>query len=73
MPRSGRAASPRPPAPRRPPQVCTADGTCMDIVNAVPYIQKFKKHPVTGEPLVLSDLIRCVAGKGFVNGQFWSA
>ncbi|PRW20338.1 peptidyl-prolyl cis-trans isomerase CYP65 [Chlorella sorokiniana] len=38
--------------------VCTADGTCMDIVNAVPYIQKFKKHPVTGAPLALADLIR---------------
>ncbi|KAL4431394.1 hypothetical protein ABPG75_006650 [Micractinium tetrahymenae] len=38
--------------------VCTADGTCMDIVNAVPYIQKFRKHPVTGEPLELKDLIR---------------
>lgn len=41
-------------------QVCTADGTCMDIVNAVPYIQKFKKHPVTGAPLALADLIRWV-------------
>lgn len=30
----------------------------MDIVNAVPYIRKFKKHPVTGEPLELKDLIR---------------
>ena len=40
-------------------QVCTADGTCMDIVNAVPYIQKFRKHPVSGEPLELKDLIRC--------------
>ncbi|EFN51543.1 hypothetical protein CHLNCDRAFT_49208 [Chlorella variabilis] len=38
--------------------VCTADGTCMDIVNAVPYIQKFKKHPVTGQPLELKDLVR---------------
>lgn len=41
-------------------QVCTADGTCMDIVNAVPYIQKFKKHPVSGAPLALADLIRSV-------------
>lgn len=32
----------------------------MDIVNAVPYIQKFKKHPVTGAPLALADLIRWV-------------
>jgi hypothetical protein len=34
----------------------------MDIVNAVPYIQKFKKHPVTGQPLQLKDLIRCGGG-----------
>uniref|UniRef100_A0A1D2A8I5 Peptidylprolyl isomerase n=1 Tax=Auxenochlorella protothecoides TaxID=3075 RepID=A0A1D2A8I5_AUXPR len=38
--------------------VCTADGTVFDIVHAVPYIQKFHKHPVTGEPLELKDLIR---------------
>ncbi|PSC74703.1 peptidyl-prolyl cis-trans isomerase CYP65 [Micractinium conductrix] len=39
--------------------VCTADGSaCMDIVNAVPYIQKFHKHPVSGAPLELKDLIR---------------
>lgn len=30
----------------------------MDIVNAVPYVQKFHKHPVTGQPLALKDLIR---------------
>lgn len=38
--------------------VCSSDGTVFDIINAVPYIQKFKKHPVTGEPLQLSDLVR---------------
>jgi peptidyl-prolyl cis-trans isomerase-like protein 2 len=38
--------------------VCTDDGTVMDIVNAVPYVQKFRKHPRTGEPLELKDLIR---------------
>lgn len=38
--------------------VCTADGTVFDIVNVVPYVQKFGKHPVTGEPLKLGDLIR---------------
>ena len=38
--------------------VCTADGTVFDIVNVVPYIQKFGKHPVTGQPLKLGDLIR---------------
>eukprot|EP00889_Picochlorum_renovo_P006456 jgi/Picre1/33486/NNA_008810.t1 len=38
--------------------VCTDDGTVMDIVNAVPYVQRFWKHPRTGEPLELKDLIR---------------
>lgn len=38
--------------------VCTMDGTVMDIVNAVPYIQKHKRHPATGEPLELKDLVR---------------
>lgn len=38
--------------------VCTDDGTVMDIVNAVPYVQKFRKHPRTGEPLELKDLVR---------------
>ena len=41
----------------------------MDIVNAVPYIQKFKKHPVTGAPLALADLIRCV----FYSHLFFAA
>lgn len=38
--------------------VVTDDGTVMDITNAVPYIQKFKKHPVLGTPLTLKDLTR---------------
>lgn len=38
--------------------VVTDDGTVMDITNAVPYIQKFKKHPVLGTPLSLKDLTR---------------
>ncbi|KAI8114427.1 hypothetical protein M9434_002551 [Picochlorum sp. BPE23] len=38
--------------------VCTDDGTVMDIVNAVPYVQKFRRHPRTGEPLELKDLVR---------------
>lgn len=28
--------------------VCTADGAVFDIVNIVPYIQRFHRHPVTG-------------------------
>ena len=33
--------------------VCAADGTVMDIMHAVPYVQTHGKHPVTGEPLQL--------------------
>ena len=33
--------------------VCAPDGTVMDIMHAVPYVQKHGKHPVTGEPLEL--------------------
>eukprot|EP00192_Tetraselmis_astigmatica_P009027 CAMPEP_0117695242 /NCGR_PEP_ID=MMETSP0804-20121206/28028_1 /TAXON_ID=1074897 /ORGANISM="Tetraselmis astigmatica, Strain CCMP880" /LENGTH=613 /DNA_ID=CAMNT_0005509287 /DNA_START=160 /DNA_END=2001 /DNA_ORIENTATION=- len=36
--------------------VCTDDGTVFDIANIVPYVQKFGKHPVSGEPLKLSQL-----------------
>ena len=37
--------------------VCTPDGTVMDIMHAVPYVQKHGKHPVSGEPLELKDLV----------------
>ncbi|KAJ0097357.1 hypothetical protein Patl1_28514 [Pistacia atlantica] len=37
--------------------VCTADGTLFDIMTITPYIRKHGKHPVTGSPLKLSDLI----------------
>lgn len=39
------------------PQACTADGTVYDIVNIVTYIQKFKRHPVSGESLALKNVI----------------
>ena len=38
--------------------VCTPDGIIMDIINAVPYINKFHKNPATGDPLHLKDLAR---------------
>ena len=49
-----------PPAPRRPAEdpVCTADGYVFDILNVVPYIKKFGKHPVTGQPLAIGDLVK---------------
>ena len=39
-------------------QVCAPDGAIFDIINIVPYVQKHHKHPVTGEPLALKDLIK---------------
>ena len=39
-------------------QACTLDGTTYDITNIVPYVMKFKKHPVTGEPLALKDVVQ---------------
>ena len=32
--------------------------TLQDIVNAVPYVMKYKRHPVTGQPLLLRDLVK---------------
>jgi hypothetical protein len=29
-----------------------------DITNIVPYIMKYKKHPVSGEPLSLKDVVQ---------------
>ncbi|RWR77967.1 peptidyl-prolyl cis-trans isomerase CYP65 isoform X2 [Cinnamomum micranthum f. kanehirae] len=37
--------------------VCTMDGSVFDVMNIVPYIKKYGKHPVTGAPLKPSDLI----------------
>jgi peptidyl-prolyl cis-trans isomerase-like protein 2 len=30
----------------------------VDCRNIIPYVQKFKKNPVTGLPLALKDLIK---------------
>ncbi|ESW28705.1 hypothetical protein PHAVU_002G010800 [Phaseolus vulgaris] len=37
--------------------VCTPDGSVFDVMNITPYIIKYGKHPVTGTPLKLPDLI----------------
>ncbi|KAF3775515.1 Peptidyl-prolyl cis-trans isomerase [Nymphaea thermarum] len=37
--------------------VCTDDGSVFDVMNVVPYINKYGKHPVTGKPLKVADLI----------------
>uniref|UniRef100_A0A1D1YC95 Peptidyl-prolyl cis-trans isomerase-like 2 n=1 Tax=Anthurium amnicola TaxID=1678845 RepID=A0A1D1YC95_9ARAE len=36
---------------------CTIDGSVFDVMNIVPYIRKYGKHPVTGAPLKQQDLI----------------
>jgi peptidyl-prolyl cis-trans isomerase-like protein 2 len=36
--------------------VCGDDGVVMDVVNAVPYVMKYKRHPITGAPMQLKDL-----------------
>ncbi|XP_021802875.1 peptidyl-prolyl cis-trans isomerase CYP65-like [Prunus avium] len=37
--------------------VCTADGSVFDVLNIIPYIRKYGKHPVTGTPLKQEELI----------------
>jgi len=29
-----------------------------DVVNVVPFVMKHKRHPVTGQPLALKDLVK---------------
>jgi peptidyl-prolyl cis-trans isomerase-like 2 len=38
--------------------VCTKDGFIFDILNIIPYVQKYKVHPVSGAPLEVKDLIK---------------
>jgi len=38
--------------------MCTADGIVFDLLNIVPYLKKFRRHPVTGKPLAALDLIK---------------
>ncbi|CAM6051939.1 unnamed protein product [Sphagnum compactum] len=49
--------------------VCTADGHVFEIMNIIPYVQKFKKNPVTGLPLALKDLIKLHFHKN-ADGEF---
>ena len=41
----------------------------MDIMHAVPYVQKHKKHPVTGAPLELKDLTKLTFHKN-ADGEY---
>ncbi|KAK1587837.1 hypothetical protein Q3G72_017284 [Acer saccharum] len=49
--------------------VCTADGSVFDIMSITPYITKYGKHPVTGTPLKLDDLIPVTFHKN-AEGEF---
>ena len=40
-----------------------------DITNIVPYIQKLHRHPTTGEPLELKDVIKLTFHKN-VDGEY---
>ena len=37
--------------------MCTNEGVIFDIENILPYVTKYKKSPITGEPLQAKDLI----------------
>lgn len=37
---------------------CTKEGVVFDLLNIVPFIKKYKKDPVTGEPLEIKNLIK---------------
>ncbi|XAR51367.1 Peptidylprolyl isomerase [Bertholletia excelsa] len=49
--------------------VCCEDGSVFDLMNIIPYIRKYGKHPVTGGPLKLEDLIPLVFHKNS-DGEF---
>ena len=40
-----------------------------DLVNIVPYLKKFRRHPVTGDPLAAGDLIKLQFHKN-VEGKY---
>ncbi|CAI2365354.1 unnamed protein product [Moneuplotes crassus] len=50
--------------------VATPDGTIFEFTNIVPYIQKYKKNPVNGDPFKLSDLIKLKFSKN-EKGEYY--
>ncbi|KAI8920952.1 cyclophilin-like domain-containing protein [Powellomyces hirtus] len=38
--------------------VCTKDGTIFELMNIIPWLKKYGKNPVSGEPLEPKDLIK---------------
>ncbi|CAH9105318.1 unnamed protein product [Cuscuta europaea] len=49
--------------------VCTEDGSVFEVMNIVPYIRKYGKHPVTGAPLKQEQLIPLTFHKN-AEGEF---
>ena len=49
----------------------TPDGTIFEFTNIIPYIQKYKRNPVTGETIKLSDIIKLNFHKNEKNEYFW--
>lgn len=49
--------------------MCTVDGIVFDLLNIVPYLKKFRRHPVTGRPLSASELIKLHFHKN-VEGKY---
>jgi peptidyl-prolyl cis-trans isomerase-like protein 2 len=37
--------------------MCTTEGHVFEMLHIIPFIKKYGKNPVTGEPLKISDLI----------------
>ena len=38
--------------------VMAPDGAVFDLLNIIPFLKKFKMHPLTGQPLSTKDLTR---------------
>ncbi|EDO30353.1 predicted protein [Nematostella vectensis] len=38
--------------------LCTKEGVIFDLVNIVPYLKKYGRNPVTGEPMQVKELIK---------------
>ena len=49
--------------------LCTADGIVFELLNIVPYLKKYHRHPVTGGPLQASDLVKLHFHKN-AEGQY---
>jgi len=49
--------------------LCTDDGIVFELLNIVPFLKKFRRHPVTGAPLAASDLTKLHFHKN-TEGQY---